>query len=390
MRLLPFLITLITLYCNAQETLIHNDEDGVKLHTYSKDWKPEDFTDGIREIKVYSYTIKNNRVKRNRVLVKSAIYDSKKNCVSGVQCDRYDYTNPKNLNYLDKYEHQYDSLNRISTVTDEALTPNEETYKEYIEKRLGRDQIMYFYDKAGNLTYQVNKGYADKWEIGREKRDTLSISKISAAQYYYYGYANGKQIDMFQKTDSIETIRIDKRTNKTTKNNDCASSCTPKIKIFERFYNNTGQKAVAISYDKWNKIESKYYYFYDDRSRLIEQIDSTGFGEGKKPYRERKITNEYSEKNRKETEISYINGVAYKSITIFDDHDLIISISDDENMLRHIEYEYKGEKMVQRTITDFDNKVYVVYLKYDNKGLLEEEKHTTNGKLVAVLRYFYE
>lgn len=35
---------------------------GVKLSTSSKYWKPEEFTDGIREITVYSYKIKRTKL----------------------------------------------------------------------------------------------------------------------------------------------------------------------------------------------------------------------------------------------------------------------------------------------------------------------------------------
>ena len=352
------------------------------------DWEnPKNFEKyNVKKVTVYSKEIKKNeKIKRDSLLLAKYEYDKSKGIVKGINHDLVVVSHGRG-NFLEFYsfENQYFS---------DSLIVKRET-KEIPE--VSKDKIvnnsfveLYKYDKLNRRIFE--KKYSEENEYRLSKKDTTahyrSISYPITEEYEYD--SKNRLIKQYITRDSSEHYINLINYNRISASKNC-SYCEEKYLNQERKYDDSNLlEWTTYTYKK--EKHTKRNYFYDENQNLVKQIDSTGWYLGKPSLSSIKEIR-YDDNIKIEIQTNFNDDSYFKKETKkFDNNQLVYEFLEAEYPEYNVETTYTySESSIKKTTNRFKNGITVEEYFFDKKGLLIEQKTYLNAILIEYKKYYYE
>ena len=371
------------------------------LYDYSTPHEPDSFPPGINSIETYRYTIKNGKVKRDSILLLSQEYDRELNEIAGV---KYQPTivmhTGEESPYTVKFKHKYRADNKIVSSIEEPAE-----IRPFRNRKIRADRYYYIITYEEKYTYDDNSNCVKVDQYYRSYDYSTSIKTGDTTSFYFstrlstddfvFDYDN-QIIEKFLTVDSTRTIfNLDSKTSRlATKDKHCIS-CQPRQRNLLIGYNQDGKKSTRTIFNDRSIIDTKTKYSYDKDNRLIEEADSIGYM-FQSPILERETVYEYNYDKVKRKTTRYLNhsGKEKQQILVYDLMGNTIStctITENEKDCRSYEYFYNNINNIERIIyTDTGGQKFITLKKFNERGLVVEEKHMTQDKTVALVRHYYK
>ena len=352
------------------------------------DWEnPKNFEKyNVKKVTVYSKEIKKNeKIKRDSLLLAKYEYDKSKGIVKGINHDLVVVSHGRG-NFLEFYsfENQYFS---------DSLIVKRET-KEIPE--VSKDKIvnnsfveLYKYDKLNRRIFE--KKYSEENEYRLSKKDTTahyrSISYPITEEYEYD--SKNRLIKQYITRDSSEHYINLINYNRISTSKFC-NYCNEKYLDQEWKYDK--EKLLEWTSFTYQKSKhSKRNYFYDENKNLVKQIDSTRFYFVNPSLSSIKEIR-YDGNIKTEIQTNFNDGSYFKKETRkFDNNQIVYEFLEAEYPEYNVETTYTySESSIKKTTNRFKNGITVEEYFFDKKGLLIEQKTYLNAILIEYKKYYYE
>ena len=352
------------------------------------DWEnPKNFEKyNVKKVTVYSKEIKKNeKIKRDSLLLAKYEYDKSKGIVKGINHDLVVVSHGRG-NFLEFYsfENQYFS---------DSLIVKRET-KEIPE--VSKDKIvnnsfveLYKYDKLNRRIFE--KKYSEENEYRLSKKDTTahyrSISYPITEEYEYD--SKNRLIKQYITRDSSEHYINLINYNRISTSKFC-NYCNEKYLDQEWKYDK--EKLLEWTSFTYQKSKhSKRNYFYDENKNLVKQIDSTRFYFVNPSLSSIKEIR-YDDNIKIEIQTNFNDDFYFKKETKkFDNNQLVYELLEAEYPEYNVETTYiYSDSSIKKTTNRFKNGITVEEYFFDKKGLLIEQKTYLNAILIEYKKYYYE
>lgn len=267
-----------------QTEVFKNDSVGNPIEILDYDYKMKD----IEHKTLLEYDKMGN-------LIKQSVYDD---IDSLSETNSYEYNDKKlemkmtSYKYdflLFKYSYQYDNKNRVIEKT------TYENGREIVRKTL------YEYDYNGNKTKETIYSLNDEEDLSIDSRKLFKYDKannlieeihISDGKEYKTTFEYNESGKLSKEISSErEILYTYDKNNKVTKT--CIRENKKPWWKEEDFYDSNGNKTSSIHYDDMNKIDTRYFYRYNEKNQMI--LDSCADSNG---------------------EVSFLNKLFYKNDTL--------------------------------------------------------------------------
>lgn len=357
-------------------------------------WNYQDFIkNNIRKIEGYSFLIKKNgKVSKDSLLLFRKELDKDSNRVFGRSCSRVFQSHAPS--YLAWYSFQtfYDRNGNVVKKIDSPDKVEITKSKFGIGWKTTYNVSSYKYDSSGNLTCENNQHYQNSYSLFKHSIDTSQYYTVESKIREYIYNNKGQKISSFNTDDS--TRYLPTKSYKPDSNSVKCLYCAPRYLSAEWTYYENGKVKTWIWYTRDGKVHSKRNYYYDNKSNLIKQVDSTGwYYTTILPYCESTTIYEYSDTSK--TVIKTFNTKAgyedEKTITKFNAQNQITnecSVVDSSETCTTYFYTYKDGKLLSANSIG-DHKIGI-QLRYTSQGLLYEKKVIHGSKISQLTRYYYE
>ena len=348
----------------------------------------------------YSYTInKKGKLKKDSLLLCRQEYDISQNRLFGTNSSIVYQTSGPSFRTWYEFETYVDDKGQV--IKNVIKPKNIEKKVEFgaTQYNVITNETEYEYDDLNRLIKKTHRTINHYYSISKYTKDTFHLHSIQSPKIDEYFYnSDNQKIKRFHTVDSTRYLKT--KSYDPEKKSDAVrcSYCHSRYLNVEWKYNSNKQLIEWISYTSENKIHTKRNYFYDDRQRLITQIDSTGwYFTTIEPYWKSTTTYEYSdmgrivtETNNTEAEFSTSNP---KTISYYDMKDRLIKRcyfwNNTESCTTYSQFYDNGKLVQEETILSNGNVLTQEYY-YNSKGLLREERSKENQKLTHLIRYYYE
>jgi antitoxin component YwqK of YwqJK toxin-antitoxin module len=346
-------------------------------------WAPVDFiTRRVNKIEAYSYGVdKNGRLTDKRKLLFKKEFSKSRNEIVGVDCLNY-IQGSKPQRIPNKFRYYYDTDGRI---IQSVIEGNKVRIPDLSELTLIIDSIQFSYLNC-KLAKETNTTKEDIQSFFPNSSDTSQWSTEHARSSEYTYDEKGREIKKYFLDDS--THYFDFANDKTISHSVKCSGCNPKYLSSELFYYENDKPKIWIWYTRDGKIHSKKYYYYNNKNRLIQLVDSTGWYIGNKPTLASITSFKYADTFLIEKQEVEENGSLIKKYDLAGNETQVCWNTDSSEDCTNSAYNYKDNKLISVFSENKFIKIEHTYLYYEN-GLLREKRTLHNGKLEEVIRYFY-
>lgn len=363
-----------------------------KISPHVAYWQPSDFPKGISKVETYEFKIKNGKIKKDSLLIGSANLD--KGQVTGILYNLMCMSHAGCERDFQEYKRIYSPSGQLLLSKHEKRNKSVEKGKHFLDYDYHISETKYKYDELGNKIEELYF-YTDlKFALDRKTKDTIDIYLTTQPTTYSYVYDESKLLSHYTQKDSVITRRVFLDIDTTSVS--ASYHYQPRYKNIDNLYDESGQLSCLISYTREGKFHTKRYYYYDDKLRIVKQIDSTGwYMHSIKPYAESQVLYDYIHSGLIKTVERFKNHFDNGSKTIikYNLKDQIISECRQYENGEHCDYydyTFNGDKVVEMIHTDSKGRKIYSYFKYDRQGLLIEEKDIVNNKISSIVRYYYK
>ncbi|OIQ15790.1 MAG: hypothetical protein BM557_10830 [Flavobacterium sp. MedPE-SWcel] len=374
-----------TTLCYSQHNISSEDE----ISWYSKKLKKHNIT----KVKEYSYKLRRNGKVKDSTLISKQEYDTLNKRIFGM---KYLYMiqshGPSYLKFYN-YEEIYNQTGKLIKRKERPINPeNKKTSRHFIESNYYSQEDLYEYDKNGNCIKETANNIYNSHEINKKTKDTLSSYITTTPTIIELAYENNKLITQYITKDCATIIFTNNYFEKkeVDKNKSC-HDYDPKYLNIEYIYNEKDLIEKSISYTKNGTVDTKKYFYYDNKLRIVKEIDSTG-SYTIKPYIKSITTYEYNKHDSTMTKINVANKFSSESsiIEIRDIRNRITKYCNTSEGHKYcISHIYENNRLKTDIFEDGDSKSFTHY-SYNKQGLLYEKKTIYNKKTTQLTRYYYE
>lgn len=364
-------------------------------------WTYTDFKENdVKKVSSYSIPLrKNGKIKkRDSILLFGKEVDLNNNIVFGINSNLVIVTHVGSHLTWNRFKDYYNKNGLILKETSLPLEIKKEKEFGFIDYDENVSETIYEYDINENLKRKEYRTTNNHYSIYESSKDTTHLKSIYRPKIYEYFYnSDNQEFKQFHLVDSTRYLETKNYNPANKKDAVTCSDCIPQYLNIEWKYDQQKRLVEWVSYTRKNELHTKRYYFYDNENRIKKQIDSTGWYIYKKPYWKSTKTYEYD--LGKTTEIIVNNtessfGSYYKrEITVSDSNDNVISdckLTNDKKECSDYSYKWEKGKLVERTTTNSDGQIFTEKLEYNNRNLLTEKSEYRNGKIIELIRYYYE
>lgn len=361
-------------------------------NNYYVNWEnPNNFLkNNLNKVSVYSYEVKKNgKLKKDSLLLRKYEYDKTKSIIAGINNQQifYSHGNASSLSFY-KFENQYIKDTLVETKIETPITKNNSEKNDLESSFLLRN---FTYNNFNNIIKQTF--YNDKRIILLYKKDTLSCFKtINNPKVLEYEYDENQQIRKhFISTDSTQYFSKFNMRSDLTISKSCVY-CQERYLSQEWKYKE-GKLIETISYNYKKGIHFKTLNYYDENLKLIKQIDSTGFYNGR-PILSSITEIKYDGNYKTKIKINFDENSYFKEETKkYVSNELVYELAEAEYPKNNIETTYgnfENSLNKYKSVKYGQNETIKFEYFYNSKGLLKEQKHFISNKLISIERYYYE
>jgi hypothetical protein len=245
-------------------------------------------------------------------------------------------------------------------------------------------EIDYKYDRL-NREIKATKKIITKYY---SKQDSTLLSQSIYTEIDESIYNSNNQIIESYYTVDVKDIRT-KRNRKKESNAVNCYSCQPRHLSAKWKYDASSNLTEFISFIRNNDISSVKNYFYDDQNRLVKKTESNSI------FMLSIFTYEYTDTGKIETGVHNVENkkMMYKTISHYDNDDKIVkkchtNHGSEEIICEEYFYFYEKDKLIKKITKHISEDIVTYY--YNDKGLLTEQQAIQNGKIIELIRYYYE
>lgn len=361
-------------------------------NNYYVNWEnPNNFLkNNLNKVSVYSYEVKKNgKLKKDSLLLRKYEYDKAKSIIAGINNQQIFYSHGKasSLSFY-KFENQYIKDTLVETKIETHITKNN-SEKNDLESSFSLRN--YIYDTFNNIIKETF--YDDKRTLLLYEKDTLSYFKtINNPKILEFEYDENQQIRKhFISTDSTQYFSKFNMRSDFTISKSCGY-CQERYLSQEWKYKE-GKLIETISYNYKKGIHSKTLHYYDENLKLIKQIDSTGFYNGR-PILSSITEIKYDGNYKTKIKINFDENSYFKKETKkYVSNELVYELAEAEYPENNIETTYgnfENSHNKYKSVKYGQNETIKFEYFYNSKGLLKEQKHFISNKLINIERYYYE
>lgn len=366
------------------------------------DWTYSDFLkSGIKEIRGYSYKIKKNGKvkKRDSTMLFQKLVDLDSNKVFGINCNlNYQSHGPAFYSWYNFNEYYNDQNQLIKYVSWPKKITKEREYGS-TTYNVATNITTFEYNQKGDLYKKVYKQEKHYYSISKYTKDTFHLHSINRPKIDEYIYNSKKQkIKWYHTVDSTKYLPTKSYNPESDSNAVRCSYCHSKYLNVEWKYDENDNLIEWVSYTNKGIKHTKRNYLYDNQNRLIKQVDSTGwYFSTIKPYWESTTTYQYTDSIKTETKVNNtearFGSSTSKIITTYDKNNRVISSCsyfDSQKSCNENSYQIINRYLTQIRTRMSDNHERIEKYIFNDDGLLIEEHHFSENKLIRLIKYYYK
>lgn len=348
----------------------------------------------IEKVTAYSYKIsKNGKPKKDSSLLYSREITKDSNKIFGIISISFVQPHKPLSMSLFKFEEKYNNKNQVLREFTEPVNIVKKVEYGSTEYYITQEETLYEYDNSNRLIKKTYTPYNNYYSISKYTKDTFHLLSIQKKIDEYVYNEKGLEIFNYHSVDSMRYLPTERY--KTDSNSVTCSYCHSRYLNQDKTYNENGKLKVWTWYNTDGRTHTKKYYYYDDNSNLIKQVDSTGWY-FTIPYLESTTFYEYSDTGKIVTKINNtevrFGSTAKKIITKYNLNNQITSecsFTDSTESCSKYFYTYDKDKLKSITFIDNESNKSEIHFIYNTRGMLFEKKELLNNKLKRLTKYYY-